>query len=126
MEDKEEIEYFKLIKAINNIKDLKKENKKHLKLAKVFRNAFLLTSLSGFMLASVSAGVFKSKVLTIFTCALGGLALLGSGAMVWMNKRIQKSDKDCDEAMKIFKKIRREKFYYTDDEEDENIEQDNK
>ncbi len=119
MENKEEVDYFKLIKAINNCKLLKEENQKHLKLAKDFRNAFALVSLSGFMLAGVCDGILKDRALTIFTCALGGIGLIATGAMVWMNKHIQKSNKDCDKAMKILKRIRREKFNYSDDEDED-------
>ncbi len=104
---------------MNNIKELKEENKNHLKLAKGFRNAFSLTTLSGFILVGISAGVLKDKALTIFTCALSGLGLVATGAMIWMNKHIQKSDKDCDKAMKILKRIGREKFNYSDDEDED-------
>ena len=119
MENKEEIDYFKLIKAMNNIKELKEENKNHLKLAKGFRNAFSLTTLSGFILVGISAGVLKDKALTIFTCALSGLGLVATGAMVQIDKRIQKSNKDCDKAMKALRKIKLEKFNcnYNDDDE---------
>lgn len=120
MKDDGDIDYFKLLKAINNCKGMKKQNRRDLKLTKVFRNAFSLCSLNSFVLAGISDGIIKNKGLTIFCCALGGISLLATGAMVWMKKRIEKSNEDCDKTMNTFKKIGLERFnYIVEDEEDE-------